>query len=200
MNITTIKSKKFTFWGDNILGKNTLILISGKAYVGKTTVGNFLDRMLSEIPLNVVSAGFADDLKKIATGVYDWDGKKDSKGRKLLQRIGFTGREYNKDIWIEKLLRDVESSSLFSPDIVIVDDWRFINEAEYFDNSLYDLFKIRVVSNIRGGLIGKLGEDVSETELNTYTDYDYTIENNFEALIELEKECKRLVDILIEEN
>jgi hypothetical protein len=200
VNTITIESKTFTFWGDNILGKNTIILISGKASIGKTTVGDFLEESLSEVPLNVTSIGFADDLKKVARNEFDWDGRKDSKGRKLLQQIGLIGREYNKNIWVEKLLGDLDSASIFFPDITIIDDWRFLNEAEYFEEGLYDLFKINIVSNIRGGLKGELGEDISETELNNYTDYDYIVENNFTNLEDLKKECEKLVDILIEEN
>ena len=200
MNTTVIESKKFTFWGDNVLGKNTIILISGKASVGKTTVGDFLDELLSEIPLNVTSTGFADDLKKVATSIFNWDGRKDSKGRKLLQQIGLIGREYNKNIWVEKLLGDLDSASIFFPDITIIDDWRFLNEADYFEEGLYDVFKINVVSDIRGGLRGELGDDISETELDNYTEYDYIVKNNFKTLEELKKECEKLVEILIEEN
>lgn len=200
MNTTAIETKTFTFWGDNVLGKNTIILISGKAGVGKTTIGEFLEELLSEVPLNVVLSGFADELKEVARDTFNWDNKKDSKGRKLLQQIGFTGREYNKNIWVEKLLEEIELGSIFFPDIVIIDDWRFINEAEYFENGLYDVFKINAVSNIRGGLEGELGKDVSETELDTYRDYDYIVENNFTTLEELKEECKKLVNILLEEN
>ncbi len=200
MNTTAIESKRFTFWGDNILGKNTIILISGKASVGKTTVGDFLDELLSEVPLNVTSMGFADDLKKVATGVFNWDGRKDSKGRKLLQQIGFIGREYNKNIWVEKLLGEIDNASIFFPDITIIDDWRFLNEAKYFEEGLYDVFKVNVASDIRGGLTGELGEDISETELDKYEDYDYIVENNYKTLEELKKECEKLVNILIEEN
>ena len=200
MNTTAIESKTFTFWGDNILGKNTIILISGKASVGKTTVGDFLDELLSEVPLNVTSIGFADDLKKVARSEFGWDGRKNLRGRRLLQQIGFIGREYSKNIWVEKLLGDLDNASIFFPDITIIDDWRFLNEAEYFEDGLYDLFKINVLSEIRGGLRGELGEDVSETELDNYTSYDYIIENNFTNLEDLKKECEKLVDILIEEN
>jgi len=200
VNTTAIESKTFTFWGDNILGKNTIILISGKASVGKTTVGDFLDELLSEVPLNVTSIGFADDLKKVARSEFGWDGRKNLRGRRLLQQIGFIGREYSKNIWVEKLLGDLDNASIFFPDITIIDDWRFLNEAEYFEDGLYDLFKINVLSEIRGGLRGELGEDVSETELDNYTSYDYIIENNFTNLEDLKKECEKLVDILIEEN
>ena len=200
MNTIAIESKTFTFWGDNILGKNTIILISGKASVGKTTVGDFLDEFLSKVPLNVTSIGFADDLKRVAKGDFNWDGRKNLKGRRLLQQIGFIGREYDKNIWVEKLLGDLDSASIFFPDITIIDDWRFLNEAEYFEEGLYDLFKINVVSEIRGGLRGGLGEDISETELDNYTDYDYIVKNNFTNLEDLKKECEKLVDILIEEN
>ena len=200
MNTTVIESKTFTFWGDNILGKNTIILISGKAGVGKTTVGDFLDEFLSKVPLNVTSIGFADDLKRVAKGDFNWDGRKNLKGRRLLQQIGFIGREYDKNIWVEKLLGDLDSASIFFPDITIIDDWRFLNEAEYFEEGLYDLFKINVVSEIRGGLRGGLGEDISEIELDNYTKFDYIVKNNFTNLEDLKKECEKLVDILIEEN
>ena len=51
-----------------------------------------------------VPFAFADDVKRIAYNYYDWDGKKNELGRKLLQDIGTTGRNYNRDIWANKVI------------------------------------------------------------------------------------------------
>jgi hypothetical protein len=60
----------------------------------------------------------AGQLKGIALTM-GWDGKKDARGRKLLQDIGTAGREYRRDCWVRHLPHYP----------VIVDDVRYINEA-----------------------------------------------------------------------
>ena len=83
----------------------------------------------------------ADPLKKLAVEHFGWDRKKDARGRILLQILGTeAGREYNKDLWVDKLDSRVKKYS--KETIVIVDDVRFDNEVEYIENSGGKVFYI----------------------------------------------------------
>lgn len=105
-----------------------IIGITGKAGAGKSTIGDLIQSHMEERSAfaRVVRIGFADEVKAIAKNCFGWDGKKDEKGRRLLQLIGTEcGRGYNENIWVEKLARhDAKDACL------IVDDVRFNNEAE----------------------------------------------------------------------
>lgn len=80
----------------------------------------------------------ADPIKEIASKYFGWDGKKDERGRKLLQMIGSIGREYNPNCWInllDDLIMDhIKNNASFNEMIFIIDDVRFNNEADWIHN------------------------------------------------------------------
>lgn len=175
--------------------KTVVILISGKAGSGKTTIAEMLTQKLQDIPsLRVFRYGFADPLKYIAKAYMGWDGKKDDKGRKLLQEQGRIGREYDQDIWVKHFMNQLDKQAGILPfNFALVHDWRFPNELAYLKkNPLIDVVTIRVFG--RGGLNGETASDVSENSLpeasvehlesSTYEEfepmlyYDFIINNN----------------------
>lgn len=178
--------------------KTLIILISGLAGAGKTTVSEILINKLnsSYLELEVERYSFANPIKFMAQAYIGWNKEKDGKGRKLLQDIGKIGREYNEDIWVKHLLTQLDKrfnnkNQLFPTNMVIVDDWRFPNELAYLkENPLLDVITIRVFG--RGGLLGDTANDVSETSLPAVTHeaiptglegdhwYDFQIENSGE--------------------
>ncbi len=187
------------------LGKQTIILITGKAGVGKTTLSCILrDYINTNLKLNSHIYSFAMKLKECAKFYFGWDGNKDDKGRELLQNIGRVGRIYNKDIWVEFLLTRVWAENLIPPDIVIVDDWRFPNELEYLvKQELYNVVTIRIESPEREILKeSNTYEDISETSLPSVfpgeenTMYDYVIHNNGE-LEELKEKAINIVENIL---
>lgn len=126
--------------------KINLVLIGGKAGVGKTTAAVFLWANMKRFNnLKTEHTALAKPIKEVAYSVFHWDGNKNEKGRRLLQVIGTeAGREYNENIWVEHLENN-ELSSLFPNNFVFVDDWRFPNEKSYFqDNFLFDVTTIRI--------------------------------------------------------
>jgi energy-coupling factor transporter ATP-binding protein EcfA2 len=102
--------------------------ITGQAGSGKTTLANMmLDLFIGSKQLN-----FADNLKKIAESM-GWNGKKDEKGRRLLQLLGTEcGRQcISENIWVS--LWEDSRIKLEKRDIpcIICGDVRFANEAEH---------------------------------------------------------------------
>lgn len=147
--------------------KRTLvILVSGKAGGGKSTVAEMLAKKLQDIPsLTIMPYGFADPIKYMAKAYFGWDGEKDVRGRKLLQQIGFIGREYDEDVWVKHFIRQLDKrAGLFPFHASVIGDWRFPNELNYLErNPLLDTVTIRVFG--RGGLEGDVALDVSENSL-----------------------------------
>jgi hypothetical protein len=108
-----------------------IVGFTGKAGAGKSTAAG----MLIDAAVSLMSFGtstlisFADPIKQIARDHFGWDGRKDERGRRLLQVLGTeAGRAYNPNIWGDRLMKKAQE---FGPDTLIcVDDVRFIGEAE----------------------------------------------------------------------
>ena len=173
-------------WEDN---RPNLVLISGKAGVGKTTLAGFLSDIVhgTEPHKTVVL------LQSIAWGVKQtamnmgWNHEKDIKGRRLLQGIGKIGREHNPDTWVEiasKAITDTHYHYGSFKDrhlrYIWIDDWRFKNEARWFREMdyLFNTTLINIVAPSREILAGSPEAlDVSETDLDDFTDFDIIIDN-----------------------
>jgi hypothetical protein len=195
---------------ETLVAKKTVaILVSGKAGVGKTTLSNYLkDYLVNRYKgVKVGIFPFATRLKQIAR-LLSWDGVKDSKGRSLLQKLGQLARAYNEDIWVKSTIEGlVESSPNYPYHVIIVDDWRFPNEAKFISNCpLYLLVRVRIEAPSREILKGTPEYDEeSETSLPTGEpgkhDYDAVI-FNLSSLEDLELASKKLWDAIltIEEN
>lgn len=143
-----------------------IILIAGKAGVGKTTLANALKTSFEKIAVTCEIFPFAERVKAVAKEQFGWDGEKDERGRKLLINIGMMGREYNPDIWANKVLEKIASKPV---EVIIIDDWRFPNEGKVIKEFNFNLFRIRVESLGREILKGTPQyNDPSENSLPSY--------------------------------
>ena len=198
-----VKFKEFPQINEWLFPKTTVILISGRAGVGKTTVAEAMKTYLSnEVTKYSYITHFAIGVKMVAY-LMGWDGQKDEVGRKLLQDVGNFGREYNKDAWVNfmvKHLNETVPEELL--DVVIIDDWRFPNEANYFLErpEQYKVFTINIKSTSDRELLRGTREwkDISETSLKNYKYFNY-IFTNYSSLEDFEHEIiEVLLDIILE--
>lgn len=109
--------------------KPLIIGLTGPAGAGKTECAKILANLYSKDNLKAKIVPLATPLKDTAKKI-GWNGKKDEKGRKLLQLLGTEiGRNLiNKDIWVNMHEKTIDNTDA---DIVLVDDVRFANEASY---------------------------------------------------------------------
>lgn len=155
-----------------------IICISGKAQSGKDTAGHLLRLDLEDRGFRVLEAHYADLLKYICKAFFGWDGRKDEKGRELLQRVGTdTVRAYVPDYWVAFIC---DMLYLFPDewDYVIISDCRFPNEFEYLIGNGFDATLVRVDRpNYDNGLTREQKEHESETAMDYYPP-DYLIVND----------------------
>ncbi len=184
-----------------MLAKSVCILFSGKAGVGKTTSADMIKEYLSKFPYDAFIGSFATGVKSTAK-CFGWDGKKDDRGRKLLQMVGQVGRAYDKDLWAKQLLEQIIPTKQGYPfDFVLVDDWRFPNEVLFVsENPLYSVYTARIYAENREILKGTPAyEDISEISLDSGFTFDYVI-NNMGTKDELLSQLVSIVnDILLRE-
>jgi len=174
-----------------------IILISGKAGVGKTTVANTFAKVLQENKKSFLVVSFAGKVKEIARDCFGWNGKKDEKGRKLLQNIGNTGRQYDPDIWAKYVVNNF--ILMESIDFFIIDDWRFSNELEYL-KEFSKVVTIQIVAPERETLkCTPEYDDISENSLpDSLAYYDFIIYNTNLSMNDLKSTVEYIYSLVKE--
>lgn len=165
------------------------VLIAGKAGVGKSTLAGFIHTELinsrtwaREFPVghypilaSPIIIPMAEQLKIIAKDCFGWDGRKGSKGRRLLQVIGTeAGRAYNENIWVDYVLDKFLS---FENNVLISDDVRFENEIERCREVLDYVLAVKIEGPQRIPLDENAKSHASEHGLDNYYDYDIIVSN-----------------------
>lgn len=144
------------------------VAIGGKMRVGKTTCAEHL----------VSCHGYrryaiADPIKDLARTGFGWDGRKDDRGRRLLQELGSAGRAYERRIW----LRRFDEWFAAHGDVpVVVDDVRLVNEVEHFRRRRFLLIGLRRPTVPGGAGDAVLRAHETETELER-ADFDVVVVN-----------------------
>lgn len=180
--------KQLSFWGDQP-SKTVVILLTGRIGAGKTTTAEMLKYLLEKKDYLCEIKSFATKVKQIARESFGWDGQKDERGRRLLQVIGTEcGRAYDPDIWVKHVMKDVINYTLLL-DFVIIDDWRFPNEAEAFENNLsFQTFKVKII-----GSQETHSDHPSENQLEDDSLFDVIVYNTG-SLEDLENTITQLVE------
>jgi len=165
------------------------ILISGKAGAGKDTIARILNRKYG-----FKDYRYADNLKKILLFA-GWDGKKDLRGRKLLQTVGGAFRRWDENFWVDRLIRDIVDDIDRGYDRFCIADVRHKNELFYFkdyikkivpDSKFVHIKVINTLSSLETReMDAETITDPSETSLDDITPDYYiynTVKDNFEFL------------------
>jgi len=189
--------------------------IAGQAFSGKDTFAKMLAEELNKLqhPAYVLMA-YAGELKNRVQKDFDlsydqlWGDKKEhtdlrysKKGhgyssnpgdywtaREIMQAYGELYRTIDYDFWVKNLFKVIEDKEYKN---VIITDVRHVNEAEAVKEHGGFLIKI-----IRENKMTPHGEThISETALNDYKSYDFTIINNF-GLDDLRISTQELIKFL----
>jgi len=164
-----------------------IIGFSGKAQSGKDTAGEYLVR-----EHNFHRVASADALKRIARNIFGWNSLKDEKGRRFLQELGCTIRNYDQDYWINLTISEIKKRQNTSKqENFVVTDVRFLNEARILRDNGALLVRIE-----RPGL--KQDNHVSETELDNYDGFGFVISND-KTIVDLSSELKNIVESFYEQ-
>tara|TARA_R110000737_G_scaffold272599_1_gene279582 strand:+ start:1668 stop:2210 length:543 start_codon:yes stop_codon:yes gene_type:complete len=157
----------------NDLGNNMsklFIGLSGKMCVGKSTISHLLQSALENAGIMSLASPIYKG-QDILYNQYDLKLKGD-KDRDLLIAIGLWGRAISPDFWLEQFAKDSINSNF---DIIICDDIRFPNEADFFKKHGV-LFRIE--GEQRGDNVDlSRSKDATECALDSYK-FDNVIIND----------------------
>lgn len=148
-----------------------IIVISGKQYSGKDTVANILLEMLPNFKLAPLADAIKIEFSEEKNLSFNEVERNKPLYRAELIVLGNKRRSEDPNYWIKKVIN--------TDDDIIISDARLIHEIETFEK--HGAIKIRVESKReerakRGKLVKE--DDVTETDLDNYKDWDYVIENN----------------------
>lgn len=151
-----------------------IVCISAKAQHGKDTAAGIIKEYLESLGKKVLITHYADLVKFVCTNYFGWDGKKDEKGRTLLQYIG-TDKVGAKDpaYWVNFI---VSILKIFDDewDYVLIPDCRYPVEVTRMTEN-FDTTTIRVERpNFDNGLTLKQKGHPSEVSMDDY---------NFDAVV-----------------
>lgn len=154
-----------------------VILISGKAQHGKDTCAKYMKKYLEDNGKTCKIIHYGDLLKFICRKYMGWDGKKDKKGRELLQNVGTDIiRKKNPDFWVEYMVSFLNACPIW--DYVLIPDVRFPNEITHIDKYM-NVWAVRINRpNFDNGLTEEQRNHISETALdNLPMLFDMKIDN-----------------------
>jgi len=166
-----------------------IFIISGKARSGKTETAKIIENYYKE--KKCITISFAYYLKDYIKRITGWDGNEETKPRELLQKLGIELIKNNIDdkLLINRILQDIEVFSYFY-DIIIISDARLVDEIESIKNKYTNSVSIRISNNDNNNLTEKQKNHITETGLDNYSKFDYSVNNDY---VNLEKEIENIL-------
>ena len=132
------------------------IAIAGQMASGKTTLADQLQTELEDLDYRVARHSLASKVKQIGSDLFGMT----EKDRPLLQKIGMKMREIRPAVWIEYVNRSIEKDLAADKyDVAIVDDVRFINEANFFNDNEWQVIRLRIDEDLQQARLQKTYED-----------------------------------------
>jgi hypothetical protein len=153
-----------------------IYVLSGKARSGKDTVAQLIEEFYQD--KKVIKLSYSYYLKDYLKRMNLYDEKE--KPRSLMQEFGndLLRKKIHPLFLINRLLEDIEVFSYFY-DIIIVTDARLKEEIEMPKKTYDNVSTIRIIrENFDNGLTEEQKEDITETDLDDYQNFDYVIKND----------------------
>lgn len=158
-----------------------IFVISGQARTGKSTLGNYLRDELKEYGYKPCVMHLTEPLYGYARNYFNWDENTGEKPREFLQKMGIEiiKEKLHKNFFlIDRTCEDIEILSNFF-DVFIITDARLIMEFNELKKRFDDVVTIKLVreEEYDDGLSDEERTHITETEMNSYNNFDYTVYN-----------------------
>ncbi|EPY2277886.1 hypothetical protein ACXAT3_002637 [Clostridium sporogenes] len=157
-----------------------IFILSGKARAGKNSTSEIMKKHLEYYGDKCLEIAYGDYLKFIAKQYLNWNGKKDRKGRQLLQYLGTEKVRKGLNMpnyWVERVIDTIKIVG-DEYKYIFITDARFPNEIELIKQAFPNIVETIRVS--RKDFINPLTEEqqkhISEIALDDYK-FDYSIES-----------------------
>ena len=172
-----------------------IFLLAGKAGCGKDLMGCYMKSRFDFKGEDACILHITTPLYEYAKNYFSWDGDMKDKPREFLQEMGIEvikNKLGKKFFLVDRLCEDIDILKHYF-DVFIITDGRLIDE---FDE-LKKRFKsdIKIIHIIRENCNNNLSEKeknhITETEVELYNNYDYTVNNTSKE--ELYKQADKII-------
>lgn len=157
-----------------------IFLIAGRARSGKNTTGDFIKEYYQNLNKKVIISEYTKYLKMYIENITNEKIDDNNKPRELLQKLSseLIKKELNKpNFFIKRQLEDLEIYSYFA-DVIIIPDVRFKEEIDVVKEKFKKVISIGVIRpDYKSDLTKEQLQDITETALDNYNEYDYKLIN-----------------------
>ncbi len=118
-------------------------------------------------------------VKLYANALTGWNFEEDTKPRTLLQDIGQDVRSMvNQNFFINRIIDDIKILENYV-DIIVISDARLPEELDDIKKEFPNVYKIHLIkNNLNNNLTPTEKQHITETALDNYNNFDYTIIND----------------------
>jgi len=154
-----------------------IFILSGKARSGKDLVANIIEEYFHN--KRCIKVSYAYYIKDYLKRMNKYDENNKDVYRTLLQEFGFNFLRKHIDLnfLTHRVEEDIEVFSYFY-DVIIITDARLISEIEMPKEKYKNVITIRITNNNDNNLTTEEKEHITETGLDSYSNFDYVINNN----------------------
>lgn len=179
----------------NFTKKNSVIyVLCGKSGNGKTTSANIIEKYYNKKGKKTISLAYASYLKEYAKKILNWDGNEETKPRDFLQQLGveLIKSKIDDRFLIKRIVDDIKIYSYFY-DVIIITDARFPDEIDVIKNNFNNVKTIKLIGRYNDELTIEQKKHATETSLDNYDKYDYTV-NNDKSLDDLKNKLESIIN------
>lgn len=154
-----------------------IFLIAGKAGSGKKEVAKLIKEYYIYKLKECALTSYSKYINEFTMELTDWDGYKE-KPRTFMQQLGDNMRDINPNFFTSRMIQDIQVYERYV-EAVVINDVRMPEEIDQIKDNFDDVCAIYVVNQFGNSKLS-IEEQAhkSETALEDYTDFDYTIAND----------------------
>lgn len=174
-----------------------IFVICGKARAGKDTFCSLIRSYYKEQNIKTINLQFSSYIKEYAKKIANWDGDDTDKPRELLQELGteVIRKKIDPLFFVKRIIGDIKVYSNYF-DVITISDARAKVELDLIKENFDNVCIIKVVRpNFDNGLTKKQQQHFTETDLDDYEKFDYTIINDG-TIEDLKKKFEDLMKVI----
>ncbi len=169
-----------------------LYVFAGKAKTGKDTAAGVIEKYYRTQGEKVIKYSCTVYLKKYIKEIYNWNEDEKTKPRELLQTLGKEIKDKYPDFFLTRMEEDINFLSNHC-DIMIITGIRLVPELNFLRNKFKSILIKVEKSVLDNTLTEKERNDVTETDVDKFNNYDFIIKNDSD-IFELNNKIIKLIE------
>lgn len=155
-----------------------IFLVAGKAGSGKKEVAKLIREYYAYKMEDSAVTSFSKYIINFTKELTDWDGSPGNKPRDFMQKLGDNIRATDPYYFTKSMIQDISIYEKYVNDLVIC-DVRMPEEIDEIRNNYDDVYAIYVENQFSPSKLSlEQQAHITETALENYADFDYTIAND----------------------